>query len=297
MKILLTGATGFLGSHIAESLCEIGFDLLVTRRNSSLLDKCITFTKSVQWVNTDDDKWIERAIDFKPNIIIHAAWNGIENNKRDELQTQLSNIDFLYQLLKIAKESDTKKFISLGSQAEYGQFNEKVTEEYKVNPVGYYAVVKLACLEYLKSFCIYNNIEWYWLRVFSVIGKNDNSGCLVPMVIDKLKKNEAIDLTLGNQCYDYMYVNDFCNSLLKVINSTKNNSGVYNVCSGKPTKIKDLLVTIAAKLNKSLELLKFGVLPYRPNQTMFMVGDSDKFDATFGYCNTTTMEDMVAKLI
>ena len=297
MRILLTGATGFLGSHIAESLYTSGFELLLTRRSTSSLDKCSTFAKNAGWIDTDVDNWIENAIKFKPDIIIHAAWNGVGNNKRDDWDIQLSNIGLLYQLLKIGKESNAKKLISLGSQAEYGQFNEKVTEEYKVNPIGSYAVVKLACLEYLKSFCTDNSIEWYWLRVFSVIGKNDNPNWLIPTVIDKLNKNEAIELTVGDQCYDYMYVNDFCDRLLKVIYSTKNKSGVYNVCTAKPTKINELLVIISDKLNKPLSLLKFGALSYRPNQTMLMVGDCTKFDAEFGYSNTTSIEVMVDKLI
>lgn len=297
MKILLTGATGFLGSHFVESLYSSGFELLLTRRKSSVLDKCTTFAENVNWIYTDVDNWIDNAIEFKPDILIHAAWNGVENNKRDDWEVQLSNIDFLYKLMKIAKGANVKKVISLGSQAEYGQFNEKVTEDYKLNPIGSYALVKLACLEYLKSFCKDNSIEWYWLRVFSVIGKNDNPNWLIPTVIDKLKKDEAIDLTLGDQCYDYMYVNDFCDKLLKVIYSTKNKSGVYNVCTGIPTKINELLVIIAKKLNKPLSLLKFGTLSYRPNQTMLMIGDSAKFDAEFGYCNTTSIEDMVDKII
>jgi len=59
----------------------------------------------------------------------------------------------------------------LGSQAEYGQFNVKVTEDYKGNPVSTYGMIKLACLEYLKSFCNDNCIQWYWLRIFLFLEK------------------------------------------------------------------------------------------------------------------------------
>jgi len=297
MKILLTGATGFLGSHIADFLYASGFELLLTRRKISVLDKCNSFAEAVKWIYTDDNDWINQAIEFKPDLIIHAAWNGVENNKRDDWKVQLSNIDFLYQLLKITKESNVKKIISLGSQAEYGQFNEKVTEEYSVNPVSSYGFVKLACLEYLKSFCNDHSIQWYWLRIFSVLGKNDNPGWLIPSVITKLNNNETIDLTPGDQCYDYMYVNDFCDRLLKVIRSSENNSGIYNVCTGRPTKIKELLIAVANKVDKPLSLLKFGALPYRPNQTMFMIGDSAKFDAAFGQCDTLTIKNMIEKSI
>jgi len=297
MRILLTGATGFLGSHIADYLYNNGFELMLTRRHMSVLDKCSLFEKSVKWVYVDDKNWVNTAIKFNPGIIIHAAWNGVENSKRDDWEVQLSNIDFLYQLLKIAKETKIKKFISLGSQAEYGQFNVKVTEDYKVNPVGTYGMIKLACLEYLKSFCNDNSIQWYWLRIFSILGKNDNPTWLIPSVVERLKRNEEIELTLGDQCYDYMYINDFVERLRCIIISEKNNSGIFNICTGRPVPIKELLVAVANKTGKPLSLLKFGVQPYRPNQTMYMVGDPTKYELEFGKSHTTSIEALIDKLI
>lgn len=297
MRVLLTGATGFIGSHLAEYLLQKGMDLLLTRRKSSKTSKCISFLKKVNWIYTDENDWDKKAVEFKPEIIIHAAWNGVENNKRNDWSIQLSNIDFQYKLHKIASESNVKKIICLGSQAEYGHFNLRVNEDYQVKPLSSYGILKLANLEMLKSFCIDNRISWYWLRIFSVLGENDNAGWLLPTVIQKLKNNESIDLTPGEQSYDYLYIQDLNKRLLKVIFDENNNSGIYNVCSGEPVKIKDLLEKVAEKMEKPKSLLKFGVLEYRPDQTMMMVGDSTKFDTIFGISPTQSIDETINRIL
>lgn len=297
MKILLTGATGFLGSHLAKFLFEQGNELLLTRRVTSNTVNCISFENNVNWLYTDNENWISNAIDFKPEIIIHAAWNGVENNKRNDWETQLSNIKFLNDLLYIAKESNLQKFISLGSQAEYGNFTEKVNENSVVNPVTTYGAIKLACMEILKSYCELYKIDWYWLRVFSILGKNDNPAWLIPSVMVKLKNNEKVDLTAGEQSYDYMYIEDFNENIVRVINKNESSSGVYNLCTGNPIKIKDLLISLANKLNKPTDLLNFGAIPYRENQTMNMIGDEKKFISTFGSYSFLNTDAIVDKLI
>jgi len=127
--------------------------------------------------------------------------------------------------------------------------------------------------------------------------KNDNPTWLIPSVVEKLKRNEEIELTLGDQCYDYMYINDFVERLHCIIISEKNNSGIFNICTGRPVPIKELLVAVANKTGKPVSLLKFGALPYRPKQTMYMVGDPTKYELEFGKRQTTSIEVLVDKLI
>jgi nucleoside-diphosphate-sugar epimerase len=297
MRILLTGATGFIGSHLADFLIESGFDLLLTKRSASNLNKCFSYIDKAKWVDTDDKNWINQAIAFKPEIILHAAWSGVDSTKRDDWDIQLSNVSFMYNLLKIARESSSFRVICLGSQAEYGNFETKVTEIYKVIPVTSYGIIKLANLELLKSFCVDQQIQWYWLRVFSVLGENDNGSWLLPTVIAKLKNDEPIDLTEGNQEYDYIYIQDLNRRILQVVNSENDKSGVYNICTGEGIEIKKLLMLVAKKLSKPVSLLNFGAIPYRTNQTMKMVGDPSKFESVFGTLPRLSVESIIEKLI
>jgi nucleoside-diphosphate-sugar epimerase len=296
MKILVTGATGFLGSHIAENLLLNGFELILTKRNNSDLKNCNSFLSKVVWVNTDSNFWIDDVIQFNPTVIIHAAWNGVSSSKREDWNSQLSNLDFLYHLLKIHNKCHIRKFIALGSQAEYGQLEGKITEEYPLNPTSSYGAMKLSVLELLKLFCNENNIDWFWLRVFSIFGEREDEKWLIPSVIKKmLSKSTEMDFTLGEQKYAYLYVGDFAESITKVV-KTDGPSGIYNISSDKPLILRDLLLMIRNNINPHFEL-KFGALPYRLNQPMHIEGDITKFNNTFGPIDNSAFDIKLKRVI
>ncbi|MCY6294831.1 NAD(P)-dependent oxidoreductase [Bacteroides fragilis] len=166
MKILLTGATGFLGSHIAEALLANDVNLMITKRSMSSLNNCTSFIDHVQVINSDNPIWISQACSFSPDIIIHSAWTGVLSGNRDDWPVQLSNIDFMNSLLYIAEKSNVSKFIALGSQAEYGDFDGIVSENAGLFPVNSYGYVKSMVSRMVGSFCDLRGIDWYWLRVF-----------------------------------------------------------------------------------------------------------------------------------
>ncbi|WP_424653416.1 hypothetical protein, partial [Capnocytophaga sputigena] len=109
--------------------------------------------------------------------------------------------------------------------------------------------------------------------------------------------NNSFHLTEGEQYYDYMYVADFVSAIEKILSAEKKESGTYNLCTGIPIKIKDLLCLIADKLNKDKQLLRFGAIPYRPNQNMFMIGNPQKFEKTFGKHNLQPLSITIDKII
>lgn len=297
MKIFITGATGFLGSNITEFLIKKGHSLIATKRTNSNMDRCVSFSNNIQWINTDESNWMDYIIEFKPEMIIHTAWSGVTAATRDDLGVQLKNIQFSTEILQIAKKVKVKKLISLGSQAEYGIFAGNVTENNELNPVDNYGRIKLAILEQFKSFCTLNNIEWYWLRVFSVLGKNENPEWLVPQTITKLKEGSFIALTKGEQVYDYLYMDDFLDRINQIIDYKQNVSGVYNLCSGRAVMIKELLLTIAITMKVDSNLLQFGAIPYRNNQNMNIVGNPEKFEKTFGKLSLESLEESIKKII
>ena len=296
MKILLTGATGFLGSHIAENLLENGFELILTKRNNSNLKNCQSFSLNVAWVNTDEDLWMDEVINFNPRIIIHSAWNGVSSSNRDDWESQLSNIDYMYFLLKIAKECNIDKFISLGSQAEYGQFEGRISEDYPLNPTTTYGAVKLVASRILKMFCEDNNIKWYWLRVFSVFGEREDEKWLIPSVIKAmLTEQTEMNFTPCEQKYAYLYVRDFAQSITNVV-IANGSSGIYNLSSDSPLSLKDILGTIKDRVNPYFKL-NFGQLAYRENQSMHIEGDSTKFNSTFAKIDSANFYIKLNKVI
>lgn len=285
--VLITGGTGFLGSHIIEELLSQKYEVIALKRSSSNLSRCMNFVDKVRWICCDNIEDAEQEIlNSHANLLIHAAWNGVKASDRDNWVEQEKNLSFLSALLEIVKKANITKIIALGSQAEYGNFEGVIDETHNCNPNSAYGANKVCASTIIKSFAEQNNISWYWIRIFSVYGPREERNWLIPATINNLLNLETMNLTPCEQRYDYLYTKDFANGILSVVNDGASKSGIYNMSSGQSIKIKDILTYIENKIAPKKNLLKIGALPYRLNQVMYMEGNSDKFFKAFNFIPT-----------
>lgn len=283
-KVFITGATGFLGSHIAEEMIIQGWDIIALKRKTSNLWRCQDFSKKIHWV--DSDNWNEsekEIINFDPELFIHAAWNGINDCKRDIRAEQEENLTFLTTLLNIVKKTKINSIIALGSQAEYGYFEGCVNEDFPTRPISEYGKAKLSALSVLRSFAEKNSICWYWLRIFSVFGPRQDENWIIPAAIIHLLKKKEMLLTPCEQRYDYLFTRDFVSAITSVIKHERDSSGVYNLSGGSSIRLKEILIFLEEKLSCKEKIFQIGALPYRENQVMHLLGNSDRFYRVFNF--------------
>ena len=145
-------------------------------------------------------------------------------------QKQVQNISFQQNLLDISAVCGVKKFIGIGSQSEYGDFEGVIDESFPVNPKTAYAAVKLACLDLLRCFCEINQIEWYWFRLFPLFGPGESDRWLIPSLIKAMCTKDSMDLTPGEQLLPYLYVGECAKAIVSPL-QTDDKSGIYNVCA------------------------------------------------------------------
>lgn len=280
-KVLITGITGFLGSHIAENLVSNDIAVIGLKRKGSNIWRCQDFANKIHWVDIDDEGLFKEELKRHSfDTIIHGAWIGVESNDRDNWIVQSKNIPFLVELLDVAKEVGTEKFIFLGSQAEYGNIDGKISEEDKTQALNAYGSIKLACLEIVMTFCNTNDINWIWLRLFSLFGERENENWLIPSLIQSMVNKNQMDFTPGDQKYAYLYVKDFALLMNKLLVMSIQ-SGIYNISSNKTRTIKSLIEDIRNSVNPNF-VLNFGALKYRNNQSMHMEGDILKLSSQIG---------------
>lgn len=280
-KVLITGITGFLGSHIAENLVSNDITVIGLKRKGSNIWRCQDFANKIHWVDIDDEGLFKEELKRHSfDTIIHGAWIGVESNDRDNWIVQSKNIPFLVELLDVAKEVGTEKFIFLGSQAEYGNIDGKISEEDKTQALNAYGSIKLACLEIVMTFCNTNDINWIWLRLFSLFGERENENWLIPSLIQSMVNKNQMDFTPGEQKYAYLYVKDFALLMNKLLVMSIQ-SGIYNISSNKTRTIKSLIEDIRNSVNPNF-VLNFGALKYRNNQSMHMEGDILKLSSQIG---------------
>jgi len=278
-KIFITGITGFLGSNIAGHLVSNGHEVAATYRVSSSKALCHNFEDKITWI-LQDESWEQQVVDFKPAVVIHSAWLGVGHVERNLWESQVANIEYIKQILFVAKAAGTKKFIGLGSQAEYGLFSGSINEDHPIKPTEAYGCVKVVCSELVKQYCEYHHIDWYWLRLFSFFGKGESDKWLIPTLVNKLITADHMDLTPGEQQYAYLYVEDLGAAINKLITGD-GESGIYNISGKHLTSLRDLVEDIRDQINPGFQL-NFGKLDYRENQPMHMQGDSSKFVREFG---------------
>ncbi len=281
-NIWITGASGFLGSGIVEHLLYKNYSVCCTIRNATNLWRCNEWLHhpNFKTINTERENWFTEVCLFNPGVFIHSAWSGVDVTGRNDWNIQLDNVNYSFNMLQKAKEAGVQKVIMLGSQAEYGNFNKRIKEDGPLNPTSAYGAAKIAVQQLSETFCRENKLDFYWLRLFSFLGKKEHEDWLVSSVVKKILLKSPVNLTLCEQYYDYSDLY-FLSRCIETVIKTEGEQGAYNLGSDSSVQLKEMINRIAIKLHEYDPQINFGAIPYRENQIMHMEGDSTKFYHNF----------------
>lgn len=293
MKIFITGATGYLGYHIAEQCIKEGHQVLCLRRSTSKSLFSEEQEQQIIWVTKDHQGWENQVKTFAPDVLIHAAWGGVRGVGREDADIQKQNILMSNQLYTLYPY---KQIIALGSQAEYGYYIGPVSEEHELHPTMLYAKAKVASMRELQSYCESKGIEWQWIRVFTVFGEKQTGGLISLAIKNCKQEKKSFDTTEGEQIYSYLYTKDFAKAICHVIGA-KGKYGVYNISQPlEEHSNKDILETIKAMMGSIIQN-NYGAVPYAKDQIMLMSGTVDKFEKAFGRVPHTDFKVALKKTI
>lgn len=283
-KILVTGINGLIGQYIIEPLKELGFEVYgIGRRNISV--------NNFNYIKCDINNYITIENIFnkiKPEYLIHLAWDikDLESNYHFNLLG--SSINILNSFYKNAG----KKALYVGSCFEYKFKDYSIREYDELNLTTPYSKCKNYLREISEFYCLKNNIDFCWARIFYVYGKNENPKRIFPYIINNLKENKKVIINHSQLKKDYMFAGDVAKSIALIINSNFN--GIINICSGKSISLKEFALIIAKKMNKEY-LLEFKELDtIEPN---IIVGDNSKLVNEIRFNDYSNMEDVIDNLI
>ncbi len=259
--ILITGINGFLGSKIAIKLSKEHHIIGLCRdANDNFRIKDYGFKLYLSESDSVETIFIENKID----VIIHTATNFGRNESDSVIDILGTNLVLPITLYKLAKEQGSSLFINVDT------FMTRYT---KVTYLEQYATSKKQTVEWLKL--LQGKCKIANLVIYQQYGPYDGYGKFVPFIIKSLKQEENIDLTLGEQQRDFIYVDDVVDSFLCVINSYPilDDYSEFHVGSGNPMTIKEF-VLLARKICNSDSVLNFGAIPYRENEIMESVANN-----------------------
>jgi len=219
-------------------------------------------------------------IAFQPDAVLHLAWNGVGGNERN-LEYQEKNVENIMELIELSKRAGARHWIGLGSQAEYGPCQNRIDESTPTQPTTLYGKAKLAGCNFSVRRCQELGLRHAWLRLFSSYGPGDNPWWLIPYLINSFRSNEKPSLTLAEQCWDYIYVEDVASAIISVLN-TDSATGIFNLGSGRAQVLRKIVESIRDKINRELPI-GFGEIPYRPDQVMHLEANIDRLMRATGW--------------
>lgn len=268
-----------MGFHFVNVAGSQGHQVLCLRRSTSksLFEPIVE--NQIQWVTNDDETKLREIVNaFQPDVLFHAAWGGVRGDGRDDATIQEEN---LVMSRKIYALYPYKQIIALGSQAEYGFYNGPVMETDALQPENWYGKAKVQTSKELQAYCEKHNIEWQWIRIFTVFGEKQTGG-LIKLITEKcLVGEKEFNTTEGMQRYSFLYTYDFARAICSVLGA-KGKSGIYNL--SQPFEVhsnRDILQKVKEELNSDIQF-NYGALPYPYHQVMYMDGDVTKFANAFG---------------
>ncbi|MCX6248481.1 MAG: NAD(P)-dependent oxidoreductase [Bacteroidetes bacterium] len=295
INIVIHGASSFLGKSFLKSLISSGTPVHVIARATSRIPFCedcptVRIYRYKRTITEIDPQ----SLTIDNPVFFEFSWQGVYGSERN-IPEQLSvNIPLIISSIQFSKDLRARHWIGIGSQAEYGDLNKEISESDDCHPTTLYGKSKLLCSEISAEMCKAYTMEHSWLRLFSVYGPDDNHDWLIPWLIKEMLQNMEINVTRGEQLWDYLFVDDISEMLLKMV--TAKGVGIANLGSGKPVEIRQLIEKIK-KLTASDSVINYGAVPYRPDQVMYMLANISRLASHLGWQPKTGIEEGLIKTI
>lgn len=250
-RVIVTGAAGFAGANLCIELNKNGIEVLALVRAYSSHNDRLRDLENVTLIECgmDEYKTLPQKITGEVDTFFHLAWNG----DRDNPQVEYPNVMNSVEAVEAAATLGCKRFVATGSQAEYGAVSCTQTEDMLPDPVNAYGAAKVAALYMTRRRAQQLGVEWIWGRIFSLYGKYEPHGRLIPDLALNLSKNAPMTLSAGTQNWDYLEATDAARAIIAL--GEKGRDGeIYNIASGDIRPLKNYILEMKQVYRSKSEL-------------------------------------------
>lgn len=270
MKILVTGANGYIGQGIVKALLDKKADVIATDLSLNNTDKRAQLVEAnIFEINNPYDYF------GQPEVLLHLAWQ--DGFKHDSL-SHIADLPKHYLFIKEMAESGIKQIAVMGSMHEIGFFEGSIDENTPTNPQSLYGISKNALRQSIQLLQRNHDFIFQWLRGFYIVG-NTEYGCSVFSKITEAEQShqKEFPFTMGTNQYDFISYEEFCMQVAAAV-CQKEVTGIINCCSGSPMRLGERVEHFLSDMNYSIKL-KYGAFSDRPYDSKAVWGNNNKITA------------------
>lgn len=267
MKILVTGANGYLGSGIVKDILDNGNEVIATDFHTDRVDERAKRIDCNLFDIADPFNYFGQ-----PDAVLHLAWrDGFSHYS----SAHIDDLPKHYQFIQKLAESGIKRIAVMGSMHEVGFFEGSINENTPCNPVTPYGIGKNALRELVSEICLKYNIKFQWLRGYYIVGDTAYGNSIFSKLYASAQDGKKdFPFTTGQNQYDFLDYKDFCYYVASAVSQDKI-CGIIEIASGHPEKLADRVEAFIRENDLDIKL-KYGAFPDRPYDSKAIWGNDTK---------------------
>jgi dTDP-6-deoxy-L-talose 4-dehydrogenase (NAD+) len=287
-RILVTGASGFIGKAVMSELIQHGAEILVASTNPEKV--------SAEWgiqaldvAHISSDRSTKHVKSFSPQVLVHLGWSRLPDYSVDAC---LENLALSVELFRVVATHGVTRVVSSGSCWEYGEARGELHETQQMVPNSFFGEAKNYLRQVLDSIGKNSDIETRWARIFYAYGPGQRDQSLIPTSIREWKRGAAPRLRDTGSAIDLVHVQDVARGLAS-LTLKDGPSGVYNLGSGSATKVSDVVQFIQSSISGSSANLP-PIIAQRDNAAWANIQSMDR---DFGWKPMVSLAEGIQELI
>jgi nucleoside-diphosphate-sugar epimerase len=305
-RVLVTGASGFIGRWVARSLHSAGANLWIGGRDAKRLRgvcEANEIRAQICVADLSEPGAFKRVFrDAQPEITFHLAGYGVDPVENQADLAEALNARLVWEIAETiagASRSDWNglRFVHAGSAAEYGPVAGELTEETEAHPVSLYGKTKLTGTRRLTSAITDNGLRAITARLFTVYGPGEHPNRLLPSLIKASQSGEQLSLTKGEQLRDFTYVGDVSEGVLRLGSIAGPLPTVVNLATGILTSVREFAECAGELLGLRNGQLQFGALSYRSDEVRQSAADTHRMEQLTGWRPAISIREGIQRTI
>lgn len=281
--IIITGGDGFIGSHLAKYLSEVGYSVYALVMPNSSTKFRIEGLNNVHAIECDLERYetVIENLPKHPKAFFHFAWAGVTPDSRKSLSIQKGNISLSLKAVELAKAVQAEKFIFPGSTMEFSFSGKAINRDTAPSPQNAYGSVKIATKYLCEEMCREYSISFIYIVISGIYSEDRKDNNVIYYAISSLLKNEIPRLTKLEQLWDYVHINDVVDAMLRIVECGKN-GGFYPIGHGDNWPLANYIFMIRDIINPNAKLA-IGDVPYDSNVLPMSCVDMEETKYDLGY--------------